>query len=69
MRIPSLEKPLVGTSADVLFTRESETLEDHPVIPIAQVPEAFSVSPMVHDWKMTRWGDVDWGDLWMEVPK
>jgi hypothetical protein len=69
LRIPSLEKAQAATSADVLFTRESDVLEDHSVIPIAQIPEAFAVSPAVHDWKMTRWGNVDWGDLWLEVSK
>lgn len=69
LHLPSLEKAQAATTADVLFTRENEILEDHSVIPIAQIPEAFAVSPAVHDWKMTRWGLVDWADLWMETPK
>ena len=69
LHIPFLEKAQAATSADVLFTTESETLEGYWIVPITQIPETFAISPAVHDWKMTRWADVNWGGLWIEVQK
>jgi hypothetical protein len=44
-------------------------LKDYSVIPIAHIPEAYNRAPVVHDWSMTRWGEVKLADLWIEAGK
>lgn len=69
LRLASLQKAQAEESAESLYSIENDALKDYSVIPIAQVPEGFSVATTVHDWKMTRWGEVNWGNVWLEAPK
>jgi ABC-type transport system substrate-binding protein len=56
-------------SPDRLFAVENDALKDDLMIPIAQIPESFILSPSVHDWRMTISGSADWGSLWLETPR
>jgi ABC-type transport system substrate-binding protein len=67
--IPMLRKAGSAASADVLYNLENDALRDHSVIPLAYVPEAFTLSPAVHDWTMSAWGEISLGNLWIEVSK
>lgn len=67
--IPALRKAESAGSADALFNLENDALKDHSVIPLAYVPEVFTLSPAVHDWTLSAWGTIDLGNLWTEVSK
>jgi MarR-like DNA-binding transcriptional regulator SgrR of sgrS sRNA len=68
LRRPALQKAQTTTAAEALYGIESDALKDYFVIPIAHIPQAFTAVG-VHDWTMNRWGEVNWGSVWMEVPK
>ncbi|HVH87819.1 MAG TPA: ABC transporter substrate-binding protein [Terriglobales bacterium] len=65
----ALQKADSTRSGDGLFTAENDVLRDYSIIPIAQIPEAFVLAPIVHDWKSGIAGDVDLGSLWIEATK
>jgi len=67
--IPMLRTVESAGSIDALYNLESDVLKDRSVIPLAYIPEAFTLSPAVHDWKMSVWGEIDLGNLWIEVPR
>jgi len=64
--MPMLRKAESSASADAIYTLENDALKDRTVIPLAYVPEAFAMSPAVHDWKVSPWGEIDLGNLWIE---
>jgi hypothetical protein len=61
-----LERADESTSAEYLYGLESAALKDYTVVPIAVVPEKFSASRRLHDWFVSRWGEINWGNIWME---
>lgn len=67
--IAMLRKAGSAASADVLYNLENDALKDRSVIPLAYVPEAFTLSPAVHDWTMSAWGEINLGNLWIEASK
>ncbi len=58
-----------ATNGDQLFTVENDALKDYSIVPIAHLPESFSVAPVVHDWSLGIAGSLDLGNLWMEPPR
>src|SRR5690242_8551179 len=62
----TLQRAQSAADGDQLFAIENEALRDYSIIPIAHVPESFSVAPVVHDWTMGITGSLDLGNLWME---
>jgi ABC-type oligopeptide transport system substrate-binding subunit len=66
---PALQQAGSAAAADNLYAVESDALKDYSIVPIAQIPEAFVLSPAVHDWKSGLSGDVDLGSLWIEASK
>ena len=52
-----------------MFASEGAALKDNSIIPIAHLPEAYNRAQTVHDWSMTRWGDVRLAELWIEGGK
>lgn len=68
LRLPALQKAQTITSAEALYGIENDALKDYFVIPIAHVPQTLTAVG-VHDWKMNRWGEVNWGDVWTEAYK
>jgi MarR-like DNA-binding transcriptional regulator SgrR of sgrS sRNA len=68
LRLPALQKAQTTMAAEALYAIESDALKDYFIIPIAHIPQALTVVG-VHDWKMNRWGEVNWGNVWIEVPK
>ena len=67
--VPMLRKAESAGPIDVLYNLESDALKDRSVITLAYLPEAFKLSPAVHDWKVSAWGEIDLGNLWIEVPR
>lgn len=65
--IASLQKIAKDQSIDGLYHAESDALKDYTIIPIAHVPEAFSIIPGLHDWAVTPWGSLRLEDLWLEA--
>ena len=65
----ALQQAGAAPAADNFYTAESDALKDSAIIPIAQIPEAFVLSPAVHDGKMTLPGDFDLASLWIEATK
>ncbi|MBV9438109.1 MAG: hypothetical protein JOZ44_18770 [Acidobacteria bacterium] len=66
LRMPRLQAAENLTSAESLYALESEALQDYTVIPLAHVPERVSASTRTHDWRMNRWGEINWADVWTE---
>ena len=64
--LPLLRKAESAMTADALYNLESDALKDRSVIPLAYVPESFAMSPAVHDWKASAWGEIDLGNMWIE---
>ena len=64
-----LQKAQTAGTPQALYAAEADALNDYSIIPIAHIPEAFSRSAIVHDWSMTRWGELRLGDLWIEGAK
>ncbi|HET9743088.1 MAG TPA: ABC transporter substrate-binding protein [Terriglobales bacterium] len=62
----TLTSALSLNSADAIYRIENNALQDFLIIPIAHIPEAFMLGPMVHDWEIAPWGELNLGDLWME---
>ena len=67
--IPELQQARSAALADRLYATESAVLKNFFIIPIAHIPETFSIAPGVHDWAMQGWGSVDFANLWMEPVK
>ena len=65
----SLQRAQSAASGDQLFAIENDALKDYSIIPIAHVPESFSVAPVVHDWWTGIAGTIDLGNFWMEAPR
>lgn len=65
----TLERARSATNADQLFAVENDALKDFSIIPIAHLPESFSVTPAVHDWMLGIAGSIDLGNLWLEAPR
>jgi len=65
----TLQRARSATNADQLFAVENDALKDFSIIPIAHLPESFSIAPTVHDWILGIAGGVDLGNLWMEPPR
>jgi peptide/nickel transport system substrate-binding protein len=68
LRLPVLQKAHTTTAAEALYGIENDALKDYFVIPIAHIPQTLTAVG-VHDWKMNRWGEVNWGNVWTEPPK
>ena len=66
---PTLQRARSATNADQLFAIENDALKDFSIVPIAHVPESFSIAPAVHDWSLGIAGSIDLGNLWMEPPR
>jgi peptide/nickel transport system substrate-binding protein len=66
---PTLQRARSAPGADQLFAVENDALKDFSIIPIAHVPESFSVASSVHDWSIGIAGGIDLGNLWMESPR
>lgn len=66
LELATLRKAELAISVDAIYNVESDALKDRSVIPLAHVPEAFTMSPAVHDWKVSAWGEIDLGNLWIE---
>ena len=64
-----LQKAQTAGTPQALYAAEADALNDYSIIPIAHIPEGFSRSAIVHDWSMTRWGELRLGDLWIEGAK
>ena len=69
MDIDSLRKAQAAASIEALYGIESEALKDYWIVPIAHLPVAFNLAPVVHDWIITRWATIDPADLWVEATK
>lgn len=69
LNFPKLQAAQATTTPEAMFAVESDTLKDYSIIPIAYVPEAYIRASTVHDWSLTRWGDIALADLWIEAPK
>jgi MarR-like DNA-binding transcriptional regulator SgrR of sgrS sRNA len=67
--ISSLLRARSMKTADQLYGLENETAKNAGIIPLAIVPETTALAPSVHDWMMTAWGDIDLGNVWVEVAK
>lgn len=67
LAVPSLQKVANGQSIDNLYLAEREALKDYTVIPIAHLPESFSLVPNLHDWSISPWGSLRLEDLWIEA--
>ena len=65
----TLQRARSATTADQLFVVENDALKDFSIIPIAHLPESFSIAPAVHDWTLGIVGSLDLGNLWMESPR
>src|SRR6185312_2741798 len=65
----TLQRARSATNADQLFAVENDALKDFSIIPIAHLPESFSIAPTVHDWILGIAGSIDLGNLWMEPPR
>jgi len=65
----TLQRARSATNADQLFAVENDALKDFSIIPMAHLPESFSIAPTVHDWILGIAGGVDLGNLWMEPPR
>ena len=69
MDVESLRKAQAAASIESLFGIESDALKDYWIVPIAHVPVAFNLAPVVHDWIITPWGTLAPADLWVEATK
>lgn len=69
LNLATLQKAQTAATAELMYAVESDALKDYSVIPIAHIPEAYNRAPVVHDWSMTRWGEVKLADLWIEATK
>jgi len=69
LNLAALQKAQTAATADATYAVESDALKDFSTIPIAHLPEAFSHAPTVHDWSITRWGEIKLADLWIEAGK
>lgn len=69
LNLAKLQRAQTATTAETLYAVEGDALKDYSLIPIAHIPEAYSRTPIVHDWTMTRWGDIRLADLWIEAAK
>jgi hypothetical protein len=56
-------------SLDELFRVEQQALKAFKVVPIAYLPQTFSVSPTVHDFVLSPYGAQRWDELWIEGTK
>ncbi|PYX97096.1 MAG: hypothetical protein DMG62_02540 [Acidobacteria bacterium] len=69
LNLPKLQKAETTTTLEAMYAIESDALKDYSLVPIAHIPEAYSRAPIVHDWFVTRWGDIRLADLWVESAK
>ena len=69
LNVAKLQKAETATTPEALYAVEGDALKDYSIIPIAHIPEAYSRAAIVHDWSITRWGDIRLADLWIEVAK
>ena len=69
LNLANLQQGQTATTAQARFAIEGAVLKDYSIIPIAHLPEAYNRAPTVHDWSMTRWGDVRLAELWIEGAK
>jgi ABC-type transport system substrate-binding protein len=69
LNLPKLQAAQTPATPEAMFAVESDALKDYSIIPVAYVPEAYIRASTVHDWSMTRWGDIGLADLWIEAPK
>lgn len=69
LNLGTLQKALTATTSDSMYAVESDSLKDYSIVPIAHLPEAFNHAGSVHDWSMTRWGEIKLADLWIEAGK
>jgi ABC-type transport system substrate-binding protein len=67
--IPELQQARSAASADRLFAIENAFLKNFSIIPVAYVPEAFSLGSSVHDGVIQGWGSIDLANWWMESAK
>lgn len=67
--IPELQQARPAASADRLYAIENAFLKNFSIIPIAHIPEAFSLASFVHDGVVQGWGSIDLANWWMEPAK
>jgi len=68
--IPELQQARSAASADRLYAIENAFLKNFSIIPIAHIPEAFSLGSSVHDGAVQGvWGGIDLANCWMEPAK
>lgn len=69
LNVASAQRAHSARTPDELYAIESELLKNFSIIPIAVIPEAFGIGQTVHDWTTADWGEVNFGNVWMEAPK
>jgi len=69
LNMQSLEKAPATNSLDGLYAIEGDALNDFSIVPIAHVPEELMLGPSVRDWSQTRWGEINFGNLWLEISR
>lgn len=66
---PELQQARSAASADRLYAIENAFLKNFSIIPVAYIPEAFSLGSSVHDGIIRGWGSIDLANWWMEPAK
>jgi hypothetical protein len=66
---PELQQARSAASADRLYAIENAFLKNFSIIPVAYIPEAFSLGSSVHDGIIQGWGSIDLANWWMEPAK
>lgn len=69
LNLAKLQKAETATTANAMYAVESDALKEYSIIPIAHISEAYNRAPIVHDWFITRWGEIRLADLWIEGAK
>jgi len=69
LNLSKLRKAQTAAGAEALYGVEGDALKDYLIVPIAHIPESYSVAPAVHDLTITRWGEIRLGNSWVEAAK
>ncbi|PYY17872.1 MAG: hypothetical protein DMG61_01635 [Acidobacteria bacterium] len=69
LNLSKLQKAQTSSTAETIYAVESDALKDYSIIPIAHIAETYNRAPIVHDWSITRWGDIRLAELWIEAAK
>jgi peptide/nickel transport system substrate-binding protein len=62
-------QPVAGSSLEQIFRAEQAALDSFYAIPIAAVPEAYTLGARVRNWSQPRAGGwpLAWGEVWVET--